>query len=168
MIGVFVAVLLPQSLLKTTFGIFLLLVAMRMLRDSSNTSKRNVQFQSVNPALGVVIGAVSSLMGVGGGTMMVPYLAWQGVDMRNAIACSAVLGLPIALSATLAFYLADFFEEAANGYVHWPALVGIVMAAVVFAPLGAKCVYYLPVKLLKKLFAIFLAIVAMSVIFVSL
>ena len=168
-IGVLVALVLSQHVLKMIFGIFLLIVALRMLKNSSSHAQKNVLTPLLNPVMGLVIGAVSSLMGVGGGTMTVPYLMYKGVRIHNAIACSAALGLPIAIAATISFYLIEMFADSeANGYIHWPALVGISLASVIFAPIAAKIVHYLPVKLLKKIFSLFLVIVALNVIFVAL
>jgi len=163
--GVFVALYTSQSILKVVFGFFLLLAAFNMFRSSIHKSVDAFHCQSVNPFTGLIIGVISSLMGVGGGTMTVPYLVWKGLNVHQAIACSAFLGLPIALSATIAFYLARYAEhELTGGYIYLPALIGISLAAVIVAPLGVKLAHNLPVKILKKLFSILLIVVALKII----
>jgi len=163
--GVFLALYTSQSILEVAFGVFLLLVAFNMLRRPVQEAADVFQTQSVNPFAGLAIGAVSSLMGVGGGTMTVPYLVWKGLNIHQAIACSAFLGLPIALAATAAFFLARFTEhELTGGYIYFPALIGISLAAIIVAPLGVKLAHNLPVKTLEKLFAILLIVVAIKII----
>ncbi len=163
--GVFLALYTSQAILKVVFGFFLLLVASNMFRRSMRESVDVFHIQSVNPFAGLAIGTISSLMGVGGGTMSVPYLVWKGLKVHQAIGCSAFLGLPIALSATVAFYLSRFTEyELTGGYIYLPALIGISLAAVIVAPLGVNLAHKLPVKTLKKLFSILLIVVAIKII----
>ena len=113
-------------------------------------------------AAGTVIGTVSAIVGIGGGTLTVPFLVWCNVTMRNAVATSSACGLPIAVAGTIGFIVAGWNEPAlpdhSTGYVYWPAFAGIVAASVLFAPLGAWLAHKLPAPILKRLFAIFLAV----------
>jgi len=112
---------------------------------------------------GWLIGGVSGLVGIGGGTMTVPFLVWQGRPLPRAVATSAACGLPIALAgaAGFIFFGADIRISGAAGYVHWPAMVVIALFAVVMAPLGARLAHTLPVAVLRRLFAAVLAIVGL-------
>lgn len=108
---------------------------------------------------GLLVGAVSSLVGIGGGSMTVPALIWRGVPAVKAVATSAVCGVFIALAAALTY------GQSANphpmpayslGYVYLPAALGVAAASVLFAPLGARWAHALPPQRLKQVFAAFL------------
>lgn len=110
---------------------------------------------------GGVIGAVSSIVGIGGGTLTVPFLTWCNVHLRQAVATSSACGLPIALAGALGFLIMGWNEAQlpawTTGYIYWPAFAGIGIASVLFAPLGAKLAHALPVATLRKFFALLLA-----------
>jgi uncharacterized membrane protein YfcA len=111
---------------------------------------------------GAVIGLVSAVVGIGGGTMTVPYLQWCSVPMRHAVATSAACGLPIALAGATGFLFSGWSNETlppySSGYIYWPAFGGIVLFSVLFAPLGARLAHRLPAAQLKRFFALFLAL----------
>ena len=105
---------------------------------------------------GLLVGAVSSVVGIGGGSMTVPALIWRGVPAVKAVATSAVCGVFIAVAAALTY------GQSANphpmpayslGYVYLPALVLISVVSTFTAPLGAGLAHRLPVATLKRVFA---------------
>jgi uncharacterized membrane protein YfcA len=111
---------------------------------------------------GTAIGAASSLFGVGGGSMSVPFMTWCSVPVRQAIATSAAIGLPIALSATAGYVVAGWNDPRlppwSVGYVVLPAFIGIVVASTLAAPLGARLAHRLSEATLRRIFALFVAI----------
>ena len=88
----------------------------------------------------------SSLVGIGGGTLSVPFLLWNNLDMRKAIGTSAAIGFPIALAGCFGYIVNGW--NAANlppysfGYIYLPSLFGIVVVSMFTAPLGARPVSY--------------------------
>ena len=112
---------------------------------------------------GGIIGVVSSLVGIGGGTLSVPFLLWNNLDMRKAIGTSAAIGFPIALAGCFGYIVNGW--NAANlppysfGYIYLPSLFGIVIVSMFTAPLGARLAQTLPVPKLKKCFALLLIVV---------
>lgn len=161
LIGAVVAKWLPGATLRTFFAVFELLVAVQMWfgwRPSAQSERASMQAPN---AAGAVIGMVSSLVGIGGGTMTVPYLVWQNMDLRRAIATSAAVGLPIALGGTVGFTLAGWnaagLPPMSAGYVYLPAFAAIGVASLVFAPFGAYLTHRLPVPTLRRLFAVIIA-----------
>jgi len=112
---------------------------------------------------GTVIGAVSALGGIGGGVMTVPYLAWHAVPLRTAVGTAAACTLPVALAGAVGYAAAGWgaaLPAGASGYLYWPAIAMIAVAAMLTAPLGARLAHRLPVRQLRRLFAVLLLLVA--------
>jgi hypothetical protein len=115
---------------------------------------------------GAIIGAISAVVGIGGGSLTVPFLSWCGINMRNAVATSAACGLPIAVAGALGFLLAGWNEallpQGSSGYIFWPALLAIGVVSFLAAPLGARLAHSLPVSSLKRIFAALLLVVGVK------
>jgi len=159
-LGAAVAHQLPNTALRVIFGIFELAVAAQMALEVSAAPHRQLPGRAGTGLAGMVIGSVSAIVGIGGGTLTVPFLTWCNVEMRQAVATSAACGLPIALSGAVAFVVTGWHDPAlppaSSGYLHWPALFGIAITSVLFAPLGARLAHTLPVRTLRRFFALFL------------
>ncbi|WP_308447312.1 sulfite exporter TauE/SafE family protein [Parachitinimonas caeni] len=167
-LGAGLASQLPSTGLKWFFCIFAYLVAAQMLANFRPKPSRTLPQTGGLLGVGGVIGAISSFVGIGGGSLSVPFLAWCNVPLPNAIATSAALGFPIAVGG-LAGYLAHGWHSqglppGALGFVYLPALAGIVFASMLTAPLGATLAHRLPVATLKKCFALLLIVVASKMI----
>ncbi|NIR96510.1 MAG: sulfite exporter TauE/SafE family protein [Gammaproteobacteria bacterium] len=161
LLGSAIAGVLPSSLLRGFFGVFEIGVAIQMAFGARPAPHRQLPGATGTALAGFLIGIVSAIVGIGGGTMTVPFLVWCNVGMRRAVATSAACGLPIALAGAVGFTVAGWnaasLPAMSTGYVYWPAVAGIVIASILFAPLGARLAHTLPVPLLKRFFAIFLA-----------
>jgi uncharacterized membrane protein YfcA len=116
---------------------------------------------------GLVISTLSSLLGIGGGSMTVPWLLWHGQQVQKSIATAAACGYPIAVAGTLGFVvLGDSHADAPTlGYVHLPALAGVALFSVFGAPLGVAAVHRSSPLLAKRFFAMFLLAVAIRMLF---
>lgn len=117
-------------------------------------------------AAGSAIGAISALVGIGGGSMTVPLLVWRGVRPVRAVGTSSACGVAIAL-ASAAGYAAHgpapgSLPAGSWGYVFVPAAVGIALASVLTAPLGTRIAHRISGRALKNLFAGFLVLVGTS------
>ena len=161
-IGAGVADLMNANTLRTFFGVFELTVAAQMALNVKPAPHRQLPGWVGITSAGSGIGALSAIVGIGGGTLTVPFLVWCNTQMHKAVATSAACGLPIALAGAVAYTLTGLNETSlpagAVGYVYWPAFVGIVATSMLFAPLGARLAHRLPVNVLKKVFALLLAI----------
>ena len=164
-LGVAVADTLRGDTLRQVFGIFELSVALYMWWDRPVCPHRTLPGRLGLSGAGGVIGAISAVVGIGGGTLTVPYLQWCNVAMRQAVATAAAVGLPIALAGMIGYVIAGWsnplLPDGSTGYVYWPAFLGIVAASMLFAPLGAHWAHTLPAGRLKRLFALFLAILGL-------
>jgi uncharacterized membrane protein YfcA len=169
--GAWLAGELSNTGLRYFFATFMLLVSVQMaLGLSPKAGKdRGLPGRAVTSGAGVVIGAVSALVGIGGGTLTTPFLLSRGVGIRRAIATSAACGLPIAVTGALGYAVAGLHQAGlpagATGYVYWPAAAMIALGSVCTAPLGAYLTHRLPVPLLKRLFALLLGAVAVRLFF---
>lgn len=116
--------------------------------------------------MGIVIGVISALVGIGGGSLIVPFLVWCQIPIRHAIATSAACGFPIAVSGTAGFMAVGWHVNElptfSSGYIYWPALAAIAPISLLFAPLGAKWAHTISKNRLKKFFAVFLIIVGIN------
>lgn len=119
-------------------------------------------------AAGTGIGAVSALVGIGGGSMTVPLLVWLGVVPVRAVGTSAACGVAIAL-ASAAGYAAlgqpQDMPDYSVGYVYLPAALGVAIASVLSAPWGTRLAHAISGTVLKRVFALFLAAVGLSLLF---
>lgn len=160
--GAAVAGILSELWLKRIFGCFLLYVGARMLVRRTERTRQALPGTPAMIAAGAGIGALSALVGIGGGTMTVPFLGRIGIDMRRAVATSSACGVPIALAGALGFMVVGGGREglpaASIGFVYWPAVAAILVTSVPMAPFGAHLAHRLPVDLLKRVFAVLLLV----------
>ncbi len=161
LLGAYIVDQLPNTTLRIIFGVFALLVAAQMGFGVKAAPHRRLPGWAGMSIAGAIIGKVSAIIGIGGGTLTVPFLAWCNVGMRQAVATSAACGLPIAVAGTIGFVIAGWnaapLPAWSTGYIYWPAFAGIAAASAVFAPLGAKLAHTLPAEKLKRYFALLLA-----------
>jgi len=171
LLGAFSGALLTQLMsfdfMRLFFAFFELLVAAIMYFGLTSTKHAAYLKRWIWQVTGYTIGIISAIVGIGGGTMTTPFLAYNNVNIKNAIATSAAVGLPIAIAGALGFVLAGWNVNSISGslgFIHVEALMSIVVMSVVFAPLGAKIAHQVDGKKLKKIFALFLAFLGLSVI----
>lgn len=161
-LGGFVARWLGGPLLALLFGVFELLIAAHLLFGNEPSAHRSEPGRGRNLLAGSVIGVVSALLGIGGGTLTVPWLVWHRVTMREAVGTAAACGFPIALVGALGFMLAgnavSELPKGSSGFVYWPAVAAISIASVLAAPLGAWLAHSMPQRSLKQAFALMLVV----------
>lgn len=169
LVGAWTANLLSGVALQAIIGGFVILVAVQMILKLQPKPKEGEPSSPVLIAAGGVIGWASTIFGIGGGTLSVPFLVWCNGGMRQAVGTSAALGFPIALFGALGYLWAGWqhpdLPELATGYIYWPAFIGISVASVPFARVGARLAHFLPELLLKRLFAALLFVVGFKLLF---
>ena len=117
----------------------------------------------------MIAGCLSAIVGIGGGSLIVPYLMMAKQSMQKAIGTSAACGFPISLAAVIGFIIFGQTEQIdkhqwLTGQIHWQAFLGIISTSTLFSILGAKWTKTLPVNVLKRVFSIVLFIVAVYLI----
>jgi uncharacterized membrane protein YfcA len=162
--GTFLASRLSTGFLKGFFCLFLYAVATQMLLNKKPKGSRELPQSGGMFGVGSTIGVISALVGIGGGSLSVPFMIWCNVPAHRAIGTSAAIGFPIAIAGAVGYIINNFhgvgLPAYSLGYVYLPALVAIVCASVCTAPFGVKLAHALPVDKLKRIFAFFLYAVA--------
>jgi len=146
--------------LELAFGIFFVLMAGQIAFEILPSRPREGKADARLSLAGVVVGTISSLVGVGGGVMVVPLLLWTGTAAAEAVATSAACTLVVALAGTSAFIyqgwsLSDL-PQPSLGYVYLPAVAGFAIASMLAAPWGARLAHRLPRNILRRAFALLL------------
>ncbi|MGH8551057.1 MAG: sulfite exporter TauE/SafE family protein [Methylococcales bacterium] len=163
LIGTVIAQQLETRTLKMIFGVFLLLVSMQTGFQIKPAKQSWVLGNGLAACAGTLIGVLSSLLGIGGGTLTVPFLMKCRQPICNAVAISSACGFPIAVAGSIGYVILGWNIPGrpawSLGYIYGPAFIGIVLSSVLFAPLGAKLTHSLPTTRLKRLFAAFIFIV---------
>jgi uncharacterized membrane protein YfcA len=146
--------------LQRLFALFLLLNGVRMLRRSGTASLNELPARATMGAAGVAFGTVSALLGIGGGILVVPFLARHGVAMRRAVGTASACGVPIAVAGSIGFMIAGWgrsgLPEHSLGFVYWPAALAIIATSIPMANVGTRLAHRLPTTTLKRVFALLL------------
>ncbi|MFK5894529.1 MAG: sulfite exporter TauE/SafE family protein [Pseudomonadota bacterium] len=169
-LGTFIATYLVSSLsslfLAVFFAVFMAFVSVQMFLDKKPIQHNNKAGAKQLFVVGGGIGAISALVSIGGGSLTVPYLVWRNFDIKKAIGTSAAVGFPIALAGTFGYVVNGWshtsYENYTFGFVYLPAVVLISITSIFCAPIGAKLAHHLPVKTLKKIFALLLIVLSIK------
>lgn len=167
-LGSALAIALPGDWLRLLIGGYCGLAALQMGLDwpRARPERDDPPRGPVYSVAGTGIGAVSAVVGIGGGSMTVPLLVWRGVRPVRAVGTSSACGVAIALSAAAGYALQAAptgLPAGSWGYVYLPAAAGIALASVLAAPLGTRLAHALSGPALRRVFAAFLALVGLSV-----
>jgi len=160
LIGPQIASALPMRALASFVGFITWFAALRMLRNRPPRPARVLPGNGGLFGVGAGIGLIAGMVGTAGAFLAVPFMVRCNVKIHNAVATSAAIGWPIAVAATLSFVVAGLgkpdLPPYAIGYVYVPALVGVAVASILFAPLGARVAHAWPVARLRRAFSLML------------
>jgi hypothetical protein len=166
--GAYLATRIDSYVLKKIIGVFALLVSLQIGLQLKPQAVGQLATGLRLNCIAAVIGLISSLIGIGGGSLTVPYLLWAQQPMRRAVATSAACGVPIGVAGAVGFMWVglDRMDLPAHsiGYVMWPAALMIAISSTVAAQLGAYLAHTLPVPVIKRVFAVVLLIVGVRLI----
>ncbi len=153
--------------LKIFFVIIMYFAAFQIISNFRPKAKTKLPGKLGLFIVGLIIGAISSLAAAGGGFLTVPFMLYCNVIIYEAVGTSAALGFPIALAGFLGYVISGLnaieLPKYSLGYVYLPALLAIVSRSILTAPKGANLAHRLPVLKLRRLFGIFLAILATKI-----
>ena len=165
-LGTFLAVNLKTPTLVLFFSIFAFMVGLFFifLREKLVENPKTIS-NIVKNISGIVIGFISVPLGIGGGSLMVPFMRTFGYDIRKSIGTAAAVGFLISLSGTITMIMGGKIIDNINtpfsvGYINLLGFAVFVPVTMIMARLGAKAVYKIDKKLLSKIFGTFLLIVS--------
>lgn len=168
-LGSLVAVALQGEVLRWCVALYCFLMAAQMAFGGRRGDIPDAGVVPTGPPMIVAgggIGAVSAVVGIGGGSMTVPLLVWRGVVPVRAVGTSSACGIFIGLASAAGYALhapAGVLPAHALGYVYLPAAIGIALASVLAAPLGTRLAHAISGAALKRVFAVFMVLVGISV-----
>lgn len=165
LIGVALAGVLRGEVLTAIFGVVGLLVAGHMGFSNEGLAVRDgLPGPPVKQMIPVLIGGVSTLMGIGGGTLTVPALSLCKYPVRRAVGTASAIGLVIAVPGALGFIWNGWgmpqLPPWSLGFLSLPGFLAIVPSSMLFAPIGARTAHAIPMQMLRRAFALFLALTA--------
>jgi uncharacterized membrane protein YfcA len=163
-IGAVFATSISPHFMGIFFSLFMFFAAAQILFDARPHASRQLPGTAGMTLTGILTGWLSSLVSIGGGTVVVPFLLWCNVSLRNAIGTSAAIGFPVAVGGTIGYVVTGLSIHAlpvySLGFVYLPALFWVALATVITAPLGAKATHHMKTGVLRKLFALLLLVLA--------
>ena len=164
--GTFLAVNLKTPALVLFFSIFAFVVGLFFIfvREKLMENPKKIS-NFVKNISGIIIGFISVPLGIGGGSLMVPFMRTFGYDIRKSIGTAAAVGFLIAVSGSITMITGGKIIDNVStpfslGYVNLLGFIVFVPVTMIMARIGAKAVYKIDKKLLSKIFGTFLIIVA--------
>ena len=164
--GTFLVVNLETPTLILFFSIFAFMTGLFFifLREQLVENPKRIS-DAVKNISGILIGFISVPLGIGGGSLMVPFMRTIGYDIRKSIGTAAATGFLIALSGTITMIMGGKIINNINtpyslGYINLLGFIVFVPVTTIMARIGAKAVYKIRKKILSKIFGTFLIIVS--------
>ncbi|TRW99045.1 sulfite exporter TauE/SafE family protein [Candidatus Methylobacter oryzae] len=167
-LGAVVADYIAGDVLRVIFIIYLLAMGVQMALQLKPKPGQQQPSKALDLGVSCLMGLLSSLLGIGGGTLIVPFLVHFQTPMRNAVAIASACGLPISVVGTIGYALLgrDMVQlpDWSLGYIYIPSFIGIVLTSTFTAPIGAKLAHRLPSEKLKRYFSLLLFVMAAKLI----
>lgn len=166
LLGTMAATLVSSEFLARFLGFWVFLLSIQMLLPENIFCQKALPGAWALALAGVFAGIVGGLVGLGGGILLIPFLSYYQIPLRvvagTVVTCSFFVALTGILNLTLIPHL---LPDMRNSYIFWPAVWHIVPTSIVFAWLGALVAHRLPAIMMKRIFAVFLAVVGIYLIF---
>lgn len=172
-IGMVFFSMLKSSSLTLVFAIMTIMVALYMLLGPTRAEESSGQLPTglLRSLYGLLVGGLSSIMGIGGGTLSVPLLTLYHYPMRRAIGTAAAIGLVIAIPGTIGAFIAGMHTSGrppfSIGYVNVLAFILLIPITGYTAPIGARIAHSINPRYLRIAFAIFLIFNACNMLYTA-
>lgn len=169
MAGTLVASWVSGQVLTAVFAVVALLVAVKMAMGANAFILGNgLPGRFGTGVIGAIVGGVSAMMGIGGGTLTVPVLSMFRFPIHAAVGTAAALGLIISLVGATGFAIAGYGKPAlppySLGYINWVGFLAIVPTSMLVAPLGSRVAHAISREWLSRAFALFLFLTAIKLV----
>lgn len=164
LVGAYLGHLLPSTVLQLIFGCFAILLGAYFYfhRKLPDLGQPELPSAPLLNTLGLLVGALSNILGIGGGTMTVPLFVKLKLSLKSSVATSTVTGFIISLLGALGYLvlgLGETYYEMTIGFIYIPAFIVLAITTFVTAPFGARLAHRLETDHLKKVFAICLVVI---------
>jgi len=169
LMGSLVADFVHSVVLSVAFGGFAILFSLQSFFVDWK-ERRGEPRSGVTSGCSVLIGMVSALLGIGAGTVGLPFLtSYQKVTMHRAVAIAAALSLTVSVFGTFSYLITGLNEaelpDWTTGFLYWPAILGVSLGSPLFAWGSAKVAHKLPVVVLRRIFSAVLMIIGVRMLF---
>ena len=169
LLGAAVARYLPHRGLQLFFILYALVFGVQTLLRYTPAPTRQLPGRAGMSAAGGIIGLVSSWVGIGGGSMSVPFMLYCNVPVHHAVGTAAALGWPIAVAGAVGYLLSGWSVEQLPAYTlgFWYVPLAAIMAVttVLFAPLGVRVAHWLPPAQLKRAVGMLMLVIAAQMLY---
>ena len=171
MVGVILITILSSNIIKIYYGILLIVIAIYMITTTESyknevTIKENNKYKFLN-TFAFFTGSVSTLLGIGGGTLTTPYFKFFGETLKRSIATAAACGVPIALFGIIITYVVSMttqiLENNIFNFIDYNAFLLISISTLIFSYIGAGITYISDSISLKKIFCFSLIIIGITI-----
>jgi uncharacterized membrane protein YfcA len=167
LIGSSLTRLIPARAFVVFFAIVIYVAAIQVLIEFKPAVSRGLPGPIGMFAAGFGISVVAALTAVGGAFMSIPFMLWCGVPLLPAIGIAAMIGFPIAFAGSIGYVLAGLGQSGlpawSLGYIYVPGLLGVTVASVLTAPLGAAAAHRMPTRRLRQVFCVVMMVLATRV-----
>ena len=165
-VGVFIANHIHNIYLERIFSGLLFIVALDLFFRIEPTTKIATPNGKILFGAAALFGILGGMLGIGGGIFIIPFFQWCGFSIRHSIAAASACILSVAMVGTIGYMifgaqLSDL-PRFSTGYIYWPAFFGIGLTSAIAAPLGVRVAHAISTRVLKRLFAVFLMLVAIK------
>ncbi len=168
-LGAGVASSLKSQTLSWVFIVITLLMALYMgfaKSDFDRAQKADKKAETFHPFFFFGLGLLSSLVGIGGAIMSVPFMTWNGIPITRAVGTASALGLLISVPGTIGYIIlgsrvADL-PPLSLGFISLPAVILIVPSALLLSPYGVRAAHRVKKDTLRKVFALLLLFVSLK------
>ncbi len=176
-IGSFLGAIFAQKVsgdgLRLIFGIMAAFSSINMMRKVQFIVGEKMPTNiSVNSLMGLIIGSISAMVGIGGGALSIPLMNAFSVAQHRATGTASAIGLVIAIPSTIIYLMAETshlnFPEWSIGMIYLPVFLVFLPLTIFGAQIGVNIAHKLEGLLLRRIFSIFLLIMALRMIYLAL
>ncbi|MDP2239847.1 MAG: sulfite exporter TauE/SafE family protein [Burkholderiales bacterium] len=164
--GALLAGFMDLRLLSVIFTVLIYYLSAQMLKERKPGPILEFPGTSIVSLVAAGIGLISSLTATGGAALVVAFLIKRGIRIHEAIGTAAAVGWPLAVAGGAGYVLSglrvEHLPDYSIGYVYLPALAVIVLSSIIMAPIGARIAHRTPGRMLKRIFAVILFVLATS------